>query len=165
MKRLSLLGVVLVGTTVVLAHPHFRKTLTVDLPTGVEASISYRTVPANEIHATSAQVGSFVTPRAPRLTLSGELSAGSLTIPAGEYTIGVIKNSAEDWTMALYPGRLGRREAPDTSKLIKLDSTYSGSEGTTEHLLIDIAPGHGRLEGRAVLLIEFGSMTCAGALS
>lgn len=165
MKKLCLLGVVLAATAAVLAHPHVRKTRTVDLPSGVEARVSYYTVPVNETHAVNADAGSFLTPGSPRLNLSGELIVGSLSIPAGDYIIGVVKNGVEDWTMALYPGRSQFREAVDTSKLIKLDSTYSRSEETSEHLLIDIAQGEGRLAGRTVLLIKFGSMTCTGALS
>ncbi|PYQ38872.1 MAG: hypothetical protein DMF77_23105, partial [Acidobacteria bacterium] len=76
-----------------IAHPHFNKTVTAKLPSGVDATITYNTTPANEIRATEAAVGTFVTPRRPTLKLSGEIKAGAVTVPAGEYTIGVIKNS------------------------------------------------------------------------
>lgn len=165
MKKFAFLVLVVLGTTVLMAHPHFRKTVTVALPGGVEATISYQTVPGNEMHAENAQIGSFITPRGPRLTLSGELRAGSVSLPAGEYTIGVVKNGASDWTLALYPGRLGRRETPDVSKLIKLDSMFSDSSGKTEHLLVDITPGHGKFEGKAVLTVKFGKLFLDGALT
>ena len=42
-------------------------------------------------------------------------------MPAGDYTIGVIKNGDKDWTMALYPGVLGREDKPDVAKAIKLE--------------------------------------------
>ena len=160
----ALVLVALVSTPGVTAHPHFNKTITVSLG-GVEATIAYNTTPANEEHARSAAVGSFVTPRRPTLTLSGDLSAGSLTIPAGEYTIGVVKNSDSDWSMALHPGRIGRGQSPDSSSLIKLDSMFSSSAGTAHHMLIDISPGDGRLEGKAVLTLHFGTMFLAAALS
>lgn len=147
-----------------LAHPHFRKSVTAKLG-NVDATIAYQTVPSNEMHAQNAKVGTFITPRAPRLTLSGELKAGAVTLPAGEYTIGVIKNSDKDWTMALYPGQLARGTEPDMSKMIKLDSLFSSTHGTAEHMLIDITPGHGKQEGKAVIVLHFGALYLAGALS
>lgn len=165
MKKLTFLAIVVMGTALLVAHPHFAKSITVDLPSGVQATISYRTTPANETHARNAQTGTFITPRGPRLTLSGEVTAGSVTLPAGEYTIGVIKNGASDWTMALYPGRIGRRDTPDMSKVIKLDSMFSSSSGNAPHLVVDIQPGHGKFEGKAVLSLQFGSLFLDGALS
>ncbi len=165
MKKLGTFLLILVGAAFVTAHPHFNKKVTAQLPGGVEASISYQTVPANEEHTRNAEVGSFVTPRSPRLALSGELKVGSITIPAGESIIGVVKNSADDWTLALYPGQLGRGQELDSSKLIKLDSMFSRTEDLIEHLTIDISPGHGRLEGKAVLTINFGTLALQGALS
>jgi len=165
MKQLGTFLVILVGATFVIAHPHFNKKVTAQLPGGVEASITYQTVPANEEHTRNAEVGSFVTPRSPLLTLSGELNVGSITIPAGELIIGVVKNGPEDWTLALYPGQIGRGQAPESSKLIKLDSMYWKTEEVIEHLTIDITPGHGQHEGKAVLTIHFGTLAVHGALS
>jgi len=165
MRQLGTFLLILVGATFVMAHPHFNKKLTAQLPGGVEASVSYQTVPANEEHTRNAEVDSFITPRSPRLALSGELKVGSTTIPAGESIIGVVKNGPEDWTLALYPGQLGRGQELDSSKLIKLDSMFSRTEEPIEHLTIDISPGHGRLEGKAVLTINFGTLTLHGALS
>lgn len=161
----SVIVLCLVVASVVFAHPHFRKTVTVQLPGEVEATITYGTTPANETHAENAEVGTFITPRRPALNLSGEVKAGSVTLAAGDYTIGVIKSSDTEWTMALYPGKLSRDDTPDQSKVIKLDSMYSGSEGTAEHMLIDITPGSGKFEGKAVLTLHFGTMFLAGALS
>lgn len=155
----------LILTTWVLAHPHFNKTIVVKLPSGAEATITYNTTPANEDHAKNAAVGSFVTPRRPRLKLSVEVKVGDLTIPAGEYIIGVVKNGDNDWTMALHPGDIPRSATPDPSKLIKMDSIYSASMGKAEHMLIDISPGTGKFEGKAVLTLHFGTMFLAGALS
>ncbi len=70
-----------------LAHPHFNKTVSVKLPSGVEAVVTYNTTPSNEIHATKAARGTFVTPRRPMLKLSAELKAGTVTIPAGEQAL------------------------------------------------------------------------------
>jgi hypothetical protein len=164
--RISLLLLALIcAASLVLAHPHFNKTITAKLPGGADVTIAYNTTPANEEHTTKAAVGSFLTPRRPTLKLSAEVKAGSVTIPAGDYTIGVVKNSADDWTMALFPGQVPRGQTPDASKLIKLESMYSNAEGKAPHMLIDISPGHGKFEGRAVLTIHFGSLFLAGALS
>jgi hypothetical protein len=165
MKQLGTFLLILVGATFVIAHPHFNKKVTAQLPGGVEATITYQTVPGNEEHTRNAAVGSFLTPRSPRLGLSGELTVGSTTIPAGELIIGVVKNSSNAWTLALYPGKLGRGEAPESSKLINLDSMYFKTEDIIEHLTIDIIPGHGRHEGKAVLSVHFGTLALHGALS
>ena len=168
MKRLiasAAVGSLALGGVLLLAHPHFNKTITVALPGSGEATITYNTTPANELRAAKVAVGEFVTPRQPRLKLSTEIKAGTVTIPAGEYIIGVIKNGEKDWTMALYPGQIARGEKPDVSKVIKLDSVYSESEGKAPHMLIDISPGSGKFEGKAVLTLHFGSLFLAGAIS
>jgi len=147
------------------AHPHFNKTITVALPGGGEAQVAYNTTPANEELADAVEVGAFATPRGPRLTLSADLTVGDKTLAAGEYTIGVVRKGESDWAMALYPGRLGRGEKPDTSKLVELESAFSTSMGKAPHMLIDVTPGSGAFEGRVVLTLHFGSMFLSGALS
>ena len=151
--------------TVALAHPHFNKTVTASLPQGVEATITYNTTPANETHAQTAKVGEFVTPRRPVLKLSAELKTEKATLAAGEYTIGVIKNSDKDWTLAVYPGRIERGTTPDSAKAIRLDSIFSSDKGTAEHMLIDITPGSGRFLGKAVLTLHFGTLFLSGVLA
>jgi hypothetical protein len=157
--------VVLLVAAVAAAHPHLNKTVTAKLPSGVDATVTYNTTPANEIRAQEAKVGTFVTPRRPMLKLSGEIKAGALTIPAGDYTIGVIKNGEKDWTMALYPGATPQGAAIDVAKTIKLESEFTTTHGSAEHMLIDIVPGDGKLEGRVTLTVHFGSLFLAGALS
>ena len=154
-----------VMAAVATAHPHFNKTVTATLPQGAELAITYNTTPANEMRAQSVKVGDFVTPRGPVLKLSAEVKNEKATIPAGEYTIGVIKNGEKDWTLALYPGRLARGQAPENAKAIRLDSIFEGNKGTAEHMLIDVTPGHGRFEGKAVLTLHFGSLFLSGLLA
>jgi len=147
------------------AHPHFNKTITADLPGGVQAAITYNTTPANETRATSAPLGVFTSPRNPKLKLSADLKAGEKVLaPAGEYIIGVIKNSETDWTMALYNGVLARGAAPDPTKIIKLESSFNAKIAPAEHMLIDITPGHGKFEGKAVLTLHFGTLFLSGLL-
>ena len=155
----------LAGALLVMGHPHFNKTVTAALPGGAEATITYNTTPSNEMHAAKTPVGEFVTPRRPRLKLSAELKAGSVVIPAGEYIIGVVKNGDKDWVMALYSGQIQRGEKPDSAKVLKLESMYAEDVGKAPHMLIDISPGWGKFEGRAVLTLHFGSLFLAGALS
>jgi len=153
------------AASTVFGHPHFKKTVTAILPAGAEATITYNTTPSNEARAASAAVGAFVTPRRPTLKLSADVKAGAVTVPAGEYTIGAIKNAEKDWTMALYPGAVPREGTPDMTKVLKLESQFSTESGVAEHMLIDITPGNGKLEGRAVLTLHFGNLFLAGALS
>ncbi len=166
MKFLSALSVVVVVlvSSFVMAHPHFNKSVTAKLPSGAEATVAYNTTPANMSLATDAPAGKFITPRGPSLTLSGDAMSGGTAIPAGDYTIGVIKTGS-DWTMALYKGKLARGTEPDMANVIKLDSMYSSSEGSADHMLIDITPGEGKHEGKAVLTLHFGTMFLAGSLS
>ena len=164
MRKLGVFVFILLGATILSAHPHFNKSITAQLPGDVEATIAYQTVPANEDHTNAAPNGSFVTPRSPKLTLSGDLMAGSLSIPAGEYIIGVVKNSNSDWTLALYGGTIGRGETPADADLLKLDSMFFRVTDAIEHLTLDITPGHGKHEGKAVLSINFGTLAVHGSL-
>lgn len=148
-----------------LAHPHFNKTVSVKLPQGVEVTITYNTTPANEAHAQNAKVGDFVTPRRPVLSLSAELKTDKLSLAAGEYTIGAIKTGEKDWVLALYPGRIPRGETPDPAKAVRLESSFAADKGMAEHMLIDLTPGSGKLTGKAVLTLHFGSLFLAGALA
>jgi hypothetical protein len=159
------LGLVLAIGTGVIAHPHISKSVTAKLPSGAEASITYVTVPTNETHTQKAAVGSFLNPRGPKLKLSAEVKAGSVTIAPGEYTIGAIKSGDKDFTMALFPGTIARGAAPDMSKMIKLESQLITTHGKAEHLIIDISPGVGKFEGKVVLILHFGTLFLEGALS
>jgi hypothetical protein len=166
MHRNAALAVsIALAASVAWAHPHFNKTVTAGLPQGVEVTITYNTTPANEARATEAKVGEFVTPRRPVLKLSGELKSEKATLAAGEYTIGAIKVADNDWVLALYPGRLERGATPESAKAIRLESAFATDKGTAEHMLIDITPGHGKFEGKAVLTLHFGSLFLMGVLA
>jgi hypothetical protein len=165
MKKWFVFCVTALIVPALFAHPHFRKTTKVTLPGDVEVNVSFYTVPANEAHAQNAEKGAFLSPGRPMLEVGADLKAGSATIPAGTYTVGAIKNSMDDWTMALYPGEIPRGESPDMSKMIKLDSQYEETTNRMEHLMVDITPGHGKFEGKAVFTIWFGSMLLDGLMS
>jgi len=165
MKRTVLVLLFASAAVTVLAHPHFNKTITAKLPSGADVTIVYNTTPSNEMHAQTAKVGEFITPRRPTLKLSAEIKTDKQTIPAGEYTIGVIKNSEKDWTMALFPGAPARGVPVDMTKLIKLDSMLEAGKGTAEHMLVDLTPGHGKFEGKAVLTLHFGTLFLSGLLA
>ena len=165
MKRTILAVLFVSAAATALAHPHFNKTITAKLPSGADVTITYNTTPSNEIHAQNAKVGEFVTPRRPTLKLSAEVKSDKVTIPAGEYTIGVIKNSDKDWTMALFPGTPARGVPVDMAKVIKLDSMLEAGKGTAEHMLVDLTPGHGKFEGKAVVTMHFGTLFLSGLLA
>lgn len=149
--------------SLLLAHPHLKKTITTTLPDRSDVTITYGTEPANESHAAKAAAGAFLHAAA-RLSVSSDIRAGAATIPAGEYTIGAIKTGDDDYVLALHPGRLRLSDTPDLAKAIRLDSVFSRDMGTAHHLLVDLAPGHGRLAGKTVLTLHFGSLYLAGAL-
>ncbi len=162
MKKVLILAVVIFSATALVAHPHFQKTTTAKLSEDVEVSLSFFTIPANMEHIAGIGNGEFVSPGLPKFTTGTALTAGSASIPAGTYTVGVVKNGAEDWTMVLSPGELGNEESPDMSKLIKLDSAYSTSKDDSGHLVVDIFPGEGKFDGKAVILLGFGTMWVQG---
>ena len=165
MKKFTVLCFALLAASLVVAHPHFRMNVTATLPGDVEASVAFYTVPVNMTHAEEAAKGAFLAPGNPKLTISADLKAGSVSIPAGTYTVGTIKGSMDDWTMALYPGELARGDAPDMSKMIKLDSEYVKSSEPGGHLWVYIGPGEGKLEGKATIAMGFGPLVLSGALS
>ena len=153
----SLIALLTLGfSATALSHPHLTKSVTARLPSKVEASINYYTVPANMAHIEKVKVGGF-TPSRAVLSLSGATSSGSTAVPAGEYTIGAVRN-ASDWTLALHP-KMARGDQPEPSKLILLQSSFSSSEGTAHHSSFDVAPGHGSMEGKAVVIWHFARCT------
>jgi len=144
-------------------HPHLSKTVTVKIG-NVEAKLAYFTAPANEKYVADAKVGVFSAGFGV-LTLAGDLTAGDVTLPAGDYTIGAIKNGDADWTMGLHQGKLGFNDAPDMAKVIKLSSEYTTSNGNAPHIYFDIMPGHGKQEGKATLIWHFGKHYLSGVIS
>ena len=164
MKKVLVLAVVLLSATALVAHPHFQKTTTAKLSDTVEVSLSFFTVPANMSHLADIATGDFVSPGLPKFKSGNAITAGGASIPAGTYTVGVIKNGADDWTMALSPGELGFGDKPDMSKLIKLDSSFMKGNDPVAHLVVDVFPGSGKFEGKAVILLGFGTMWVEGLI-
>ena len=66
--------------------------------------------------------------------------------------------------MVLSPGELAFGDSPDMSKLIKLDSMFTQSNDPTGHLVVDVLPGEGKFEDKAVILIGFGTMWVHGLI-
>ena len=66
--------------------------------------------------------------------------------------------------MALHPGRLRQREVAVTPTLILLDTVFSDSNGSSDHLVIDFSPGTGRFEGKVVLTLHLGTLFLAAEL-
>ncbi len=165
MKKLAVFSVLFLAASLVVAHPHLETTITTTLPGDVEVSVAFYTNPVNMPLAEKASSGSFLTSGMPVLKISGDLKAGSVSIPAGTYTVGAIKNSMDSWTMALSPGELGEGETADMSKLIKLDSEFVKAPEAGEHSWVYIGPGAGKFEGKVVFEMGFGPLVLYGCLS
>lgn len=164
MKKHILLGFVLIGTASLIGHPHFNKRVIVILPGGIEAIMAYRTIPVNNTHLDKVKVGDFVSPRGPRLTLTGEVMADSVKVTSGTYTVGMLRKANNNWSLVLSPGRLLKTVEPDRSKLIHLESTYSITREHTDHIEIDITPAPG-ISRDAVISFHFGKMLLTGVLT
>jgi hypothetical protein len=163
MKKILTVLIVLVFTVAGFAHPHFQKQITTKIG-GNDVKISYFTTPANMEHLKNVQKGAY-NPGYGTLTLSSEMMVGSHSLKAGDYTIGAIMNGPDNWSMALYEGKIPRGAKPDMSKVIRLESMFSKSQGTAEHVYFDIMPGHGKFEGKAVLIWHFGPLHLAGMIN
>jgi hypothetical protein len=146
------------------AHPHLRKTVEASLAGDTKATISYVTVPANMDLAKAVEVGAFASPGGTKFTLSADVTAGETTIAAGDYTLGVVRKGEAEWVVALSPGAPARGVTPDPSKLIELTSEFTSSAGSSDHMLVDVTPGSGSLEGRVGLTIHYGPLFVAGLL-
>lgn len=162
-KIVAVAAALLLLSAVVTGHPHFQKTTTCKVG-NAEAKLEYFTAPANMEHVKNVKTGEFVKSFA-KLTLGQELTVGGTSLPAGEYQVGAIKNSDNDWTMGLHKGALGFRDAPDPSKVIKLPSMFSKNHGKAAHIYFDISPGFGKFDGKPVLVWHFGDLYLVGALS
>ena len=158
-KTAIVLGLFLLATFFVAAHPHIAKTVTAKID-GNDIKLSYYTAPANMEHVQSAVAGTYSHTGAV-LTLSADL--GSLK--AGEYMVGAIKNSDGTWTMALHPGKLAYGDSADVSAVVKLSSSFSKEHGHADHSHFDISPGSGDLAGKTVVAWHFGDLFLAGVLS
>ena len=172
-KALSIAGVALIAVAAMAAttmeppslrkHPHFSKTVTVKLGK-TELKLSYRTTPANEERVKKVEQGTMVMGFA-KIEIPEGYEIGGSEIDAGTYGIGAIKNGDEDWTLALYPGTVGRGEKPDQSKAIELESNLSTDMGNTGHVSFDLMPGRGDQEGKLTLIWHFGSLYLSGVFS
>jgi hypothetical protein len=165
MRKIVITNILLLAVApVLMAHPHFQKTTSATLPGDVKVTLSFFTVPSNMTHAENAENGAFLTPGFAALEISSAVTAAGVSIPAGTYTVGAVKGGS-GWTMALHPGKLGFQDTPDTSKLINLDSIYEKSSDETSHLVVDVNPGHGKQEGKAVIVLGFGNLWLNGAIA
>ena len=165
MKRWIVFGLVLVATGALMAHPHIGKTVTTTLPGGTEVSVSYSMTPAGEIDPAGAPVDTFINPWAPLLRVSQPVKSGSVDIPMGMYTLGLIKSGSGDWALALHPGRLVLKEVPLGPRVTRLDSMFSNSEGRADHLVVDFSLGKGRLEDKVVVTFHLGAIHLAAELA
>ncbi len=164
MKKTVFVGLALLSTAGLIGHPHFNKRVIAIMPGGIEAIMAYRTVPVNEAHLEKVKTGDIVSPRGPRLTLTGEVMAGSVKVTSGTYTVGMLRKAADDWSLVLSPGRLLKTVEPDRSKLIHLESTYSMVKEHAAHIEIDITPAPGKSRN-AVISFHFGHMLLEGVLT
>ena len=69
------------------AHPHFNKKVSTKVSDTLEVSLAYNSTDANMERVEAAEAGTFVTPRRPSVTFSGDAMSGSAKIGAAKPAI------------------------------------------------------------------------------
>ena len=161
MRRVICTACLMLISGLLIAHPHFTKTVTAELE-GAALELRYTTYPYNEDRLSAVQEGFVFHCGRATLTVEGEVSAGGRAIPAGEYAVRAQAKSLDDWTLMLIPG--ADAQGSDLSNAIRLESTTSKGLPAAHHLDLDLYSGHGATEGKMILSVSFGQRKVEGVL-
>ena len=165
MKRTILILIVsCLLLSLVMGHPHFRKTVNADMR-GKEITLKFTTYPFNEAHLSQVQEGFVFHCGTASVTLSSNATSGSQVIPAGEYYLRAQAKSLDNWTLILVPAAGAENNYDvDVSNGIRLESSTLTGQPASHHLALDLNSGHGASDGKMVLSVAYGSRTIAAVL-
>jgi hypothetical protein len=163
MRRVTLFtaACLVLGTGLMIAHPHFSKTVTADLQ-GTVLKLSSTTYPYNEERLAQVQPGFVLHCGRASLTVEGNLTSGGQAIPPGEYAVRARAKSLDDWELLLIPS--GDAQNVDLSRAIRLESTTLKGLPEVYHLDLDLYSGHGSTDGKMILAVAFGERRVEGVL-
>jgi len=150
----------------VMAHPHFAKTIMAKIQNGPEFKLEHITLPYNEKHLAGVKEDFVFHCGYAKLTVNKDVQSGSTKIPAGTYALRAKATSADKWTLVLLPESAAPRQGqPDLSKAMVLDSKTLTGRPNHDHLELNIMPGHGPTDGKIMVSVSFGTRTVESVLS
>lgn len=156
----SILILILVSG-VVLAHPHFRKTITASIQKGPEFKLEHITLPYNEARLKEVKENFIFNCGYAKLTVSKNVESGNAKIPAGTYLLRARAKTVDDWTLILLPesaaGPGGKVEPEAAVTALKLQTKTLTGRPKADHLEWNIMPGHGATDGKIIISLAFGS--------
>lgn len=164
--RLSTLAAALVTLAVPLvsSHPHFRKTVSAKLP-GLEVRMEYTTLPWNPAHLSEVKEGFVFHCGYASVELIGEAKLAGRDIAAGKYVLRAVAKDADNWTLFLAAPPADRNGPVDMSTAIQLPTKSLKGQSVHEHLTLDLVPGHGETENKALFVLSWGDRQLEGVLA
>lgn len=161
----SAICAVLVSAAFLPSHPHFRKSITAKLPAGLEVKLEYTTLPWNPAHLSEVKDGFVFHCGNATVELGANVKNGSSDIPAGKYLLRTRAKDVDHWIFFLVPQPPDRTTPPDMSKAIELPTGTSRTDTSHGHLTLDLTPGDGDNDGKAVFVLAWGDRLLEGVLA
>ena len=163
-QRILTLVIFCVLASLLVAHPHFSKTVTGDLE-GNKLTLKFTTFPYSEEHLGKVEKGFVFHCGRAALTLTGVAKSGGQPILAGEYLVRAEANSLDDWTLILVPSAgVENGYSVDVSGGIKLESATLTGLPSSHHLDLNLYSGHGPTDGKLIVSVAFGEHKVEGVL-
>ncbi len=143
------------GPALLLAHPHFQRKSSVAVSQDQSIELQHVTLPYNEANPDKLEVGKSWSIFGAKLSTPVNLKSGSTKIPAGDYGIQILKDSASSYSMALTKG----------DDKMKLESKFKDGLGNQDHLAIDIHMRGGGDDLAGYIDLRFGTFMVAGKIN
>ena len=162
----NLLVLVIFGVlaSLLMAHPHFSKTVSGKLE-GNELTLKFMTYPYSDEHLAKVEKGFVFHCGRATLTLTGDARSGGQAISAGEYLVRAQANSVDDWTLILVPESAAENTSgADVSGGIKLETATLTGLPSSHHLDLNLYSGHGSTDGNLIVSVAFGERKVEGVL-
>jgi hypothetical protein len=146
------------------AHPHFRKTVIARI-SDTEIKLEFTTYPWNPAHLSEVKGGFLFHCGNALLETNKPVKVGTTEIPAGKYQLRARAKDLSNWTFLLIPAPPDRNTPPDMAKAIELKTLALSGRQMSDHLSLDVSPGHGDTDGKALLVLSWGDRQLQGELA
>ena len=157
-------GILLLTAPILASHPHFRKTVSAKLP-GLEVSMEYTTLPWNPVHLSEIKDGFVFHCGYATVQLTGTARLAGKEIPAGKYVLRARAKDADNWTFVLAPPPPDRNAPVDMAGAIELPTRFLKNQSMHEHLTLDLFPGRGDTDNKALFVLSWGDRQIEGVLA